>query len=112
MASTADSQWTNSALANEFVNCYNYDCYCARWSSHISAGAWAAYDQHNSAMTAGAHEVAYRQEDNKRVLISEKNWAIGHLGKFFPLKETLKEFNSIDEMASNNLSGWQKGKLY
>ena len=27
MASTADSQWTNSALANEFVNCYNYDCY-------------------------------------------------------------------------------------
>ena len=30
MASTADSQWTNSALANEFVNCYNYDWYCAR----------------------------------------------------------------------------------
>ena len=83
MASTVDSQWTNSALANEFVNCYNYDCYCARWSSHISAGAGAAYDQHNSAMTAGAHEVAYRQEDNRRVLISEKNWAIGHLDNIF-----------------------------
>ena len=70
MASTADSQWTNSALANEFVNCYNYDCYLIVITmtviSHISAGAWAAYDQHNSAMT-------YRQEDNKRVLISEKN---------------------------------------
>ena len=79
MASTADSQWTNSALANEFVNCYNYDCYLTYYNydcylivitmtviSHISAGAWAAYDQHNSAMT-------YRQEDNKRVLISEKN---------------------------------------
>ena len=88
MASTADSQWTNSALANEFVNCYNYDCYLTCYNydcyltcynydcylivitmtviSHISAGAWAAYDQHNSAMT-------YRQEDNKRVLISEKN---------------------------------------
>ena len=63
-------------------------------------------------MTAGAHEVAYRQEDNERVLISEKKLSHWPSRQYFPLKETLKEFNSIDEMASNNLSGWQKGKLY
>ena len=50
MASTADSQWTNSALANEFVNCYNYDCYltCYNYDCYLIVINMTGYISHLS----------------------------------------------------------------
>ena len=65
-------------------------------------------------MTAGNHEVAYRQEDNKRVLISEKIEPLARetaISTTFSIRKSLEEFNNIDETAGKNLTGWQKDKL-
>ena len=65
-------------------------------------------------MTAGKHEVAYRQEDNKRVLISEKIEPLARetaISTTFSIRKSLEEFNNIDETAGKNLTGWQKDKL-
>ena len=60
-------------------------------------------------MTAGNHEVAYRQEDNKRVLISEKIEPLARetaISTTFSIRKSLEEFNNIDETAGKNLTGW------
>ena len=65
-------------------------------------------------MTAGNHEVVYRQEDNKRVLISEKIEPLARetaISTTFSIRKSLEEFNNIDETAGKNLTGWQKDKL-
>ena len=65
-------------------------------------------------MTAGNHEVAYRQEDNKRVLISEKIEPLARetaISTTFSIRKSWEEFNNIDETAGKNLTGWQKDKL-
>ena len=65
-------------------------------------------------MTAGNHEVAYRQEDNKRVLISEKIEPLARetaISTTFSIRKSLEEFNNIDKTAGKNLTGWQKDKL-
>ena len=65
-------------------------------------------------MTAGNHEVAYRQEDNKLVLISEKIEPLARetaISTTFSIRKSWEEFNNIDETAGKNLTGWQKDKL-